>query len=72
MLLVHLINRVVREKERLIGRWDVGWGVEVGVGLGGVEEREKRFCSSLLWLFQIFTLIENKGVSGASSALIDT
>lgn len=25
MLLVHLINRVVRERERLIGPWDEGW-----------------------------------------------
>lgn len=32
MLLVHLINRVVREKERLIGRRDEG------IEVGGEEE----------------------------------
>lgn len=37
MLLVHLINRVVREKQRLIGRRDEGRREEVGGG-GGEEE----------------------------------
>lgn len=33
MLLVNLINRVVREKEQLIGRRDEGWrDEEMGVG----------------------------------------
>lgn len=68
MLLVHLINRVVREKERLIGRRDEGWGDGSGrCGGAGVG-----LCCSLLWLFRIFALIENKGVSWASSPLIDT
>ena len=58
MLLVHLINRVVREKQRLIGRRDEGWGDEVGGG-GGEEEGVggQGLCYSLLWLFRIFTLI---------------
>lgn len=37
MLLVHLLNRVVREKQRLIGRRDEGRREEVGGG-GGEEE----------------------------------
>lgn len=44
MLLVHLINRVVREKERLIGRWDEEWG-DGGGRWGGVGE------------FMLFTLV---------------
>lgn len=44
MLLVHLINRVVREKVRLIGCWDEG-----GVGgLGGVEERSTALLFTLV------------------------
>lgn len=47
MLLVHLINRVVREEERMTGRWDEGrgGGGAVVVGLGGVEETEKHFST---------------------------
>lgn len=54
MLLVHLINRVVREKEQLIGRQDEGWrdeGMEVWGGVGAREPEEGRLRSSLLWLF---------------------